>query len=252
MTSTLHIHLREQGEGPTVLLIHGWMTSGDVFRPLLPSLIEAGFRVLVPDLRGCGESDQGETYALADYVADVANILEEAGPALVVGHSMGGAIAQLLAIEHPDLVRGLVLINPVPASGVPLPPSAKALFAESAGRADLLGTILDMATHTLSEPDRHTLVSLGLTVDPEAMRQSLEAWMQGGFADRLVRIAVPTRVIATDDPFLHPDVLTQTVVDPIASASLHHIPGPGHYPMWESPDVTKDLVQSLLEEVHSA
>jgi two-component system cell cycle sensor histidine kinase/response regulator CckA len=247
----LPIYLRDLGQGPPVLLIHGWMTTGEVYQPLVEGLLASNCRVLIPDLRGCGESGQAETYSIAAYVEDLVPILEDSGPAVIVGHSMGGAIAQWLAAAHPDLVRGLVLLTPVPASGVPLGPDVYGTFERSAGDAALLTAILDMATHTLTDADRATLVDLALTVDPTAMRSSLFSWTQGGFTHRLARIAVPTHVIATDDPFLPPEFLQEAVVDPIPQATLHHLSGSGHYPMWEDPAGLEPLMLSLLADLHA-
>lgn len=101
------------GEGPTVLLLHGWMVSGDLnwfgtYRPLQ----QAGYRVIAIDHRGHGRGLRGPgPFRLEECARDAAAFLDELGgeAPLVVGYSMGGPIAQLLARERPDLVRGLVL-----------------------------------------------------------------------------------------------------------------------------------------------
>lgn len=98
---------------PTVLLLHGWMASADLnwigtFRAL------AGrYHVLAVDLRGHGRGIRtSEEFTLEDCVDDVAGLLRQLGlrGVLVVGYSMGGLIALLLARDHPELVRGLVLV----------------------------------------------------------------------------------------------------------------------------------------------
>jgi 3-oxoadipate enol-lactonase len=101
------------GDGPPVLLLHGWMFSADtnwwtVYGPLQ----DAGYRVIALDHRGHGRGVRTtEPFRLADCAADAAGLLRElgAGPAVVVGYSMGGPIAQLMAREHRDCVSGLVL-----------------------------------------------------------------------------------------------------------------------------------------------
>jgi pimeloyl-ACP methyl ester carboxylesterase len=101
------------GDGPTVLLLHGWMASADLnWSRAFGDLIEAGYRVLAPDHRGHGRGLRPLTrFTLEDCAADAAGLLREldAAPAAVVGYSMGGAIAQLVARHHPDVVHGLVL-----------------------------------------------------------------------------------------------------------------------------------------------
>ena len=101
------------GDGPPVLLVHGWMFPSDLnwlhaYRPLR----EAGYRVLAMDLRGHGRGlRSGEAFRLADCADDAAALLSTIGasPALVVGYSMGGPVTQLLARRHPDRVAGFVL-----------------------------------------------------------------------------------------------------------------------------------------------
>ena len=101
------------GSGPVVLLVHGWMFASDLnwLRTYAP-LARAGYRVLAMDLRGHGRGlRSSEPFRLADCADDAAGLLAalDAGPALVVGYSMGGPVAQLLARRHPDRVAGLVL-----------------------------------------------------------------------------------------------------------------------------------------------
>ena len=125
------------GEGDRyALLIHGWMTSGLVYKRLTPALVEAGFHVIVPDLRGAGASQESKSdYSLATYAADMVSLLEhlEIERCVVVGHSMGGQVAQLLALEAPERVEAQALLCTVPASGLPLPDDALGLFRSASG-----------------------------------------------------------------------------------------------------------------------
>lgn len=101
------------GDGPVVMLLHGWIVSGDLnWCGAYGDLIEAGYRVLAIDHRGHGRGLRPlEPFRLRDCAADAAAALRTLGvaPALVVGYSMGGAIAQLVAREHPDVASGVVL-----------------------------------------------------------------------------------------------------------------------------------------------
>ncbi len=101
------------GPGPAVLLVHGWMFASDLnwLRSYAP-VARAGYRVLAMDLRGHGRGlRSSERFTLADCADDAAGLLEVLGVehALVVGYSLGGPVAQLLARRHPDRVAGLVL-----------------------------------------------------------------------------------------------------------------------------------------------
>lgn len=101
------------GDGPPVLLLHGWVVSADLnWWPTYGVLRDAGHRVLALDHRGHGRGLRTPApFRLSDCAADAAALLAqlEVGPVTAVGYSMGGPIAQLLAAEHPQAVGALVL-----------------------------------------------------------------------------------------------------------------------------------------------
>jgi 3-oxoadipate enol-lactonase len=101
------------GDGPAVMLLHGWIASADLnWWAAFDDLSEAGYRVLAIDHRGHGRGMRPAVpFRLVDCAADAAAALRElgVGAATVVGYSMGGAIAQLVARDHSDVVSGLVL-----------------------------------------------------------------------------------------------------------------------------------------------
>jgi pimeloyl-ACP methyl ester carboxylesterase len=95
------------------MLLHGWMVTADLnWNAAYDALAAAGYRVLAIDHRGHGRGLRALTpFRLADCAADAAAVLRELGvaPAIVVGYSMGGTIAQLMARDHRDVVSGIVL-----------------------------------------------------------------------------------------------------------------------------------------------
>jgi pimeloyl-ACP methyl ester carboxylesterase len=101
------------GDGPPVMLLHGWLATADMnWAGAYGTLVEAGYRVLAIDHRGHGRGLRSMApFRLSDCAADAAAALREldAAPATVVGYSMGGAIAQLVARDHPDVASGIVL-----------------------------------------------------------------------------------------------------------------------------------------------
>jgi 3-oxoadipate enol-lactonase len=109
--------LRDSGETdparPAVMLLHGWMVTADLnWHGAYDPLVEAGYRVLALDHRGHGRGLRAMApFRLTDCAADAAAVLRELGvaPAVVVGYSMGGVIAQVMARDHPDVISGLVL-----------------------------------------------------------------------------------------------------------------------------------------------
>lgn len=244
------IAYRTFGEGPlNVLLVHGWMFSGAVYDDLLDSFDTQGLRLIVPDLRGTGGSGKPETgYTLERHAMDVLAVADaEKAPSFVlVGHSMGGAIAQWIAAHQPDRVRALMLINAVPASGMALPDDARGLFRGSPGSREMQSTILGLACKQLSDASRDRMLDDAAKVSAPAIQEGFDAWTAGGFADRLSAIRAPTLVVTTDDPFMPPDFMRQTIVSHIKGARLAVLPGPGHYPQVERPRETTALLQAFL------
>jgi pimeloyl-ACP methyl ester carboxylesterase len=114
----LRLAFDTEGDGPLVVLLHGFPQSRMTWRDSLPALSRAGFRVLAPDLRGYGDSPKPKgvnAYQASEVVADIAELIDE--PAVVVGHDWGAVMAWYLAMARPELVRKLVILNvPHPAA----------------------------------------------------------------------------------------------------------------------------------------
>ncbi|SFK89758.1 alpha/beta fold hydrolase [Geodermatophilus ruber] len=110
----VRLHVAEAGEGPLVLLLHGFPQFWWTWRAQLPALAAAGFHAVAPDLRGYGGSDKPPRgYDLATAAADVAALVRALGErdAVVVGHDWGGLVAWTMAALHPRSVRRLVVLS---------------------------------------------------------------------------------------------------------------------------------------------
>jgi 3-oxoadipate enol-lactonase len=106
------IFFKQVGEGRPLLLIHGLLVSGAMFDPLLP-LLEAQYRLIVPDLRGHGRSQHlPPPYTAAQHAADLMRVLDDLSltQADVLGYSQGGTVAQQLAHDYPHRVSRLILV----------------------------------------------------------------------------------------------------------------------------------------------
>ncbi|MFI6154358.1 alpha/beta fold hydrolase [Kitasatospora sp. NPDC051170] len=132
----VRLHIAEQGEGPLVLLLHGFPESWYSWRHQFAPLAEAGYRVVAPDQRGYARSEQPEridAYTVLHLLGDVAGLIKALGAeqAVVVGHDWGAPVAWSAAALRPDLVRGVVGLSvpPLPAGPSPLA-SARENFGE--------------------------------------------------------------------------------------------------------------------------
>jgi len=105
-----------EGQGPDVILLHGFPDSALIWRNQIPALVQAGYRVIVPDLRGSGESEApvGKAHYKLDFlVSDVIGIMDNlgVGKAKLVGHDWGAILGWFVTLEHPERVDRYVAIS---------------------------------------------------------------------------------------------------------------------------------------------
>jgi non-heme chloroperoxidase len=243
---------RKHGEGSQVVIfVHGWTMSGRVYDRLLEQLDHSGLTLLVLDLRGAGDSDKpaaADAYSFAQYAADVLAVAdaEKAAKFVVIGHSMGGQIAQWLAAHHGDRLAGAALLCPVPACGVPLPNELATLFSTSGGNREATKTILGMACKDLPEGAMDQLLDIAMGTTPNAVKFGFNTWTTGGFSEMLGKIRVPLVCVGTDDPFLPPPFLRGEVVGKIPGARFAYLPGAGHYVQVERARETAAVLEAFL------
>jgi pimeloyl-ACP methyl ester carboxylesterase len=112
----VRLHYVEAGNGPLVVLLHGFPEFWYSWRHQIAALAAAGFRVIAPDMRGYNLSEKPRgvhAYRLEALTADVAELIRHAGAAraTVVGHDWGGVVAWQVPIHHPDVVESLIVLN---------------------------------------------------------------------------------------------------------------------------------------------
>ncbi|HUF52685.1 MAG TPA: alpha/beta fold hydrolase [Dehalococcoidia bacterium] len=123
----INLHIAEAGEGPLVLLLHGFPELWYSWRHQLPALAEAGYHAVAPDVRGYGDSGKPpniEDYTMKKMVADYIGILDALGEetAVVVGHDWGSPMAWNSAALHPDRYRAVVGMSVPYLPRGPMPP----------------------------------------------------------------------------------------------------------------------------------
>lgn len=186
------LHLRRFGDGPRqTLALHPSLAHGGAFRGLAAHLPDRTF--VCPDLPGHGDSpDWDGTADIHDVsTAAAAKVLEDLGPVDLVGHSFGGTVALRLALDRPDLVRRLTLIEPV-------------LFAAAAqSDRDALAAALAPYAAALGLGDRRAAAAAFQTVWGAGVPfTALPLAQQGYFADRIHLIGAADRALNTDTPGL--------------------------------------------------
>lgn len=170
----MRFHAVESGEGPLVVLLHGFPQFWWAMREPLTQIAAAGYRCVAPDLRGYGGSDKPPRgYDAVTLAADVAGLIRALGgrEAVLVGHDWGGFAAWTTAALHPGLVRGLVILS----AAHPLRARA-ALFTDPGGQLRASKPLL--AFQLPWWPERALVARTG-----ERVAQLLQAWSVAPWAD---------------------------------------------------------------------
>ncbi len=246
------------GEGEPLVFVHGLGYDRRGWGPL-PRLLAEDFRVVLLDNRGVGESDVPEgPYAVAQMAADVVAVLDAAAieRAHVFGVSLGGYIAQELAVTHPGRVRRLVLASTAPGGtrSHPMPEAgleAFRRFPELEREAGLrLMVETSLGEHGVRERPELTdeIYRYRLERAPTFAGWQAQAYAGATFdcSDRAATIAAPTLVIHGG---------ADTVVDPrngellaelIPGARLELVPDRGHLLVWEEGEALAPVVREFL------
>ncbi|MFS4091708.1 alpha/beta fold hydrolase [Streptomyces sp. AF1A] len=235
-----------------VFAVHGWFADRSAYATVLPDLDRTAFTYAPVDLRGYGEArDATGSYTTAEAAADLLELADRLGWARfsVIGHSMGGAVAQRLLALAPHRLRRIVGVSPVPASGLPLAGEQGALFTDAAHRPENRRAIIDFTTggrRPAAWLDRMVARSLDRS-DAKAFRVWLDSWAGEDFHAEVAGSAVPALAVAGElDPALSPAVLRETWMSWYPRAHLVSLPGAGHYAMDETPLELIRVVEDFL------
>ncbi len=251
----IHVHVREQGGGSLPLVfLHYWGGSSRTWRHVIDAL-PGTHKTIAIDHRGWGLSDAPTSgYGLTELAADAEAVIEALGLAdyVLVGHSMGGKVAQLMASRKPQGLRGLVLVAPSPPTAMELPLEARQMMAVAYDSAEAIGMTIDhVLTHKpLSPEDRAQIVEDSLRGAPQAKLAWPMSTMLEDISGQVAAINVPTLVVAGEcDKVDSVDALKAKLLPRIPQATLHVLPGTGHLSPLESPIELAQLIASFATKV---
>jgi pimeloyl-ACP methyl ester carboxylesterase len=216
---------RGSANAKAIVFLHGWHARASVWQaPLLGFAAE--YHCIAPDLRGFGNSRACAGPFTVEQASDDVRALLEAlaiDRAIVVGHSMGGTIAQRFAADHPERARALVLVAPVPASGLPLSDRAKAFFRSTPGDIHATGAFIDaLAFDGAFEPAiAAELRAFAAAGSPDAAGAWFESWA----------------------------FVTERVAELIPGSRLVVIPETSHYPQLERPALVMGEIERFLADL---
>lgn len=245
-SSTCH----EEGKGsPSLLLIHGWLADASVWMPIRRILAER-YRIVSVDLRGSGASASlPGPYRIETFAADLADFVRTLGleKLIVVGHSSGALIAQLLALAEPEIVAALVLIAPVPPSGWLFSPKIDSFMRSLPGNPENIQTWLKSLTAAPPSEENARLLREAAERTPiHAALEAYESWTHANLAERAARIKQPTLVLAPEnDRPITPAVLREAFAT-LPNTSLSVLPQAGHYAYIDQPEQTAKRIAFFL------
>ena len=251
-----------RGAGEPIVFLHGFPTSGHLWSEVVP-LVPSGHRLVVLDLLGYGRSDRPlkRRVDIRAHATRTIAVLDELriARACLVGHGLGGAVAQSIAVRHPDRASRLCLVDSVAFDDWPtleartvrallplirlLPPGV----LTSVLRRDLLRGYSnhDHAAHSIDQYLRQFATPEGRAALVAHVR-ALSSGETSDLASALARVAVPTSIVWGQLDRVTPLRVAKKLERAIPGATLEVIPGARHFTPEEAPRQVADAIGRLL------
>jgi pimeloyl-ACP methyl ester carboxylesterase len=274
-TDGVRLHVVDEGSGDPVVMLHGNPTSSHLWRRFVPALVEAGYRAVAPDQLGFGRSEKPSdprAYSYERHVRHFAAVMDELrlDDVTLVVHDWGGPIALAWAVEHPDRVRRLIVLNTVgwpPPSGRRLSLGYRVLAAPVVGDVLVRGAhavvryalLRALVTRPIPRQDRASYVEAHPSWASRAgilaaIRDSAEVVRGGPARDRLARVGArldrlavkPTLIVwGMRDPILKPSLLWRWR-DRFPHAEVHELHDAGHFLQEDAHERVVPLIVEFL------
>jgi pimeloyl-ACP methyl ester carboxylesterase len=263
-------HVIEDGQGPDVLLVHGAASNARELLAALDGRLE-GLRLLAPDRPGLGYSEvPAKSHELSVQAAFLADILSQtaSGPVVAVGHSWGSGVILRLALDYPQLVKGLVLIAPashpwqqkfniinklacVPLIGDVLVWTLPALLGPHLMAA---GIAKGFAPGPVVPADYGNKIGTPLFFRPKSFKANAADMEAGSYemglqAKRYHSLKLPVTVISGQgDVIVYNAIHAAGVARDVPHAKCYRVPNAGHMPHWVNPDLVAAVVKSYAND----
>jgi len=247
-------HNRSRDTAGTVVFIHGFQDTAARWDGVIVRLRAPQWRARAVNLRHVDDAERRGAIleGYRDQVLDVLDGIDPAGqrPVVVVGHSMGAQVGELVATTRPDTTVGLAPIAPIPVAGYPLTPAQAAQFDKTAhdrnaasaaeGRRALLSND--------SPPVMRALVGATLATPPVTAIQQLDAWTGGHpQGDQPSPVSAPVLLVGgSEDTFASAELIRDVVAPRFADVRTAQVPGADHWPHVEQPAAVAQILDNFL------
>ena len=273
ITNGIRMHYVVQGEGPLIVLLHGFPEFWYSWRYQIPMLAELGYTVVAPDLRGYNDTDKPRTgYDVATLIRDIEGLIKGLGykRAVVVGHDWGGVLAWAFAMRYPHMTERLIVMNA---------PHPQAMFRElrtlkqlrkswyifafqlpwlpeyllNRNNANEIGRMLRGAavqkeafTREITAKYQEAMNKPGaMTAALNYYRQLFRRWPQS--TEKVPRITVPTLLIWGEQDIALGIELTMGLGQWVDNLQVKRIPDSGHWVQQEKPEQVNAFMQEFLQ-----
>jgi pimeloyl-ACP methyl ester carboxylesterase len=243
----------DAGQGPTLLLIHGFPLDSRVWDGVLPHLVEHR-RVITLDLRGFGRSDPSGPFTMKQLACDVAAFVQQinGGPCAMAGLSMGGYVLQELARQAPELINHLILIDTKSEADTPEAQNkrnAMAKLAEEQGSA----AVADQMLPNMLAPGADPALRDGLRIimesqSPKTLAQACIAMRdREDFVNLLSELDLQVDIIVGKEDAITPPLLARAMHEKLKNGRLFEIEKAGHMSPFEQPAAVAETLLKLSE-----
>ena len=245
------IRIVESGVGePALVFLHNWGGSARTWQRVIDRLGRQ-VRWVAIDQRGWGDSIATDArYDLAAMAHDVESVIRalDLRRYVLVGHSMGGKVAQIVATRRPPGLAGLVLVAPAPTTPMPMPEAQRAGMLASYGSRDgVLQALSVLAGTPLSDELREPVIEDTLRGAPEAKRAWTERGMIEDVSPGLDAVTIPVSIlVGSCDRVEHESALREVFGRLLPQATVRVLEGIGHLSPLEAPGELADVCANLL------
>lgn len=261
LAASSSIYIVSSGQGPDMVLLHGWGMHGGYWSGLVAGL-EKDFRVHCVDLPGHGHSDYESEQTIEHYVERIVSALDDTvgQPVILLGWSLGGLIAQRITLAYPELVSRLVLIASTPAfvQGHDWPHATTAEVLEAFAKnlaTDYRSTLIRFLALQVrgSEQQQQSLRELREQLfsrgepDMAGLRRGLDLLRDVDLRNELQAITQPVSIVAGERDTLIPAAVCGDIAKLLPNVETHIIPKAGHAPFLSHPIQCLEIIKQFCE-----